>query len=93
MEVQLTQDQKAFIRVAVETGRLTREEDAVREALELWEARERLRAELLASIDKAETTRLKSQARIITEDSMAELANQVKQRGRARLAAEAASNQ
>ena len=40
MEVQLTPDQKAFVRQAIETGRLQREEDAVKEALSMWEERE-----------------------------------------------------
>jgi Arc/MetJ-type ribon-helix-helix transcriptional regulator len=39
MEVQLTSDQKAFVRQAIESGRLRREEDAVKEALSLWEER------------------------------------------------------
>jgi Arc/MetJ-type ribon-helix-helix transcriptional regulator len=92
MEVQLTQDQKAFIRVAVEAGRLTREEDAVQEALELWESRERIRAELIASLNKAENSIANGEGHIISEESMRELANKVKQRGRERLAAEVASN-
>jgi hypothetical protein len=33
MEVQFTADQRAFIRQAIESGRLHREEDAVKEAL------------------------------------------------------------
>jgi plasmid stabilization system protein ParE len=33
MEVQLTPDQEAFVRQAIESGRLRREEDAVREDL------------------------------------------------------------
>ena len=44
MEVHLTPDQKAFVRQAIESGRLHREEDAVQEALSLWEERERARA-------------------------------------------------
>jgi Arc/MetJ-type ribon-helix-helix transcriptional regulator len=35
MEVHLTPDQKAFIRQAIESGRFTRAEDAVKEALAL----------------------------------------------------------
>jgi Arc/MetJ-type ribon-helix-helix transcriptional regulator len=41
MEVPLTPGQKAFVRRAVENGRLQSEEDAVREALSLGEERER----------------------------------------------------
>ena len=38
MEVRLTPDQKAFVRQAIESGRLQREEDAVKEAFSLWES-------------------------------------------------------
>ena len=44
MDVQLTADQKAFARRAIESGRLDSEQDAVLEALTLWEDRERQRA-------------------------------------------------
>src|SRR5262245_18632296 len=54
MEVQLTPDQKAFVRQAIASGRLEREEDAVKEALSLWEQRERARSELLMTLDEAE---------------------------------------
>jgi len=88
MEVQFTPDQEAFARQAVESGRLRREEDALREALSLWEEPERTRAEILALVDEAELSLLSGQGRVITPDSMRELAEDVKQRGRARLAAE-----
>jgi Arc/MetJ-type ribon-helix-helix transcriptional regulator len=88
MEVQLTSDQKAFVRQAIESGRLRREEEAVQEALALWEERERTRAEILAAVDVAEASLARGEGRVITQESMRELAEQVKQRGRARLAAE-----
>jgi putative addiction module CopG family antidote len=88
MEVQLTPDQKAFARQAIESGRLCREEDAVKEALSLWEERERTRAELLAAVDEAEASLAHGEGRAIAQDSMRELAESVKQRGRTRLAAE-----
>jgi Arc/MetJ-type ribon-helix-helix transcriptional regulator len=88
MEVRLTDDQKAFIRQAIETGRYAREEDAVQEALSLWEERERTRAEILAQVDLAETSLTRGEGRIITRESMRELAEEVKQRGRTRLAGE-----
>ena len=56
MEVHLTPDQKAFVRQAIESGRLLREEDAVKEALSLWEQRERTRAEILLAVDDAEAS-------------------------------------
>lgn len=88
MEVQLTPDQKAFVRQAIESGRLRREEDAVGEALLLWEERERRRLEILAAVDEAEASLARGEGRPITQESMRELAERVKQRGRAQLAAE-----
>jgi putative addiction module CopG family antidote len=88
MEVQLTPDQKAFVRQAIESGRLQREEDAVKEALSLWEDRERTRAEILAAVDEAEASLACGAGLPVTRESMRELAHSVKQRGRARLAAE-----
>ena len=88
MEVQLTPGQKAFARQAIETGRLQREEDAVKESLSLWEERERTRAEILSAVDEAEVSPARGEGRTMTQESMRELAEQVKQRGRARLAAE-----
>jgi len=88
MEVQFTPDQKAFVRQAIDSGRLRREEDAVVEALSLWEERERNRVEILAAVDEAESSLARGEGRVITEQSMRELADDVKRRGRARLAAE-----
>jgi putative addiction module CopG family antidote len=87
MEVCLTADQEAFVRRAIETGRLQRAEDAVREALALWEERERRRAEILAAVDAAEASLARGEGRIITQESIRELAEEVKQRGLARLGA------
>ena len=86
MDVHLTPDQQAFIRRAIESGRFTRAEDAVEEALSLWEGRERKRAEILASVDVAEASLARGEGRSITQESVRELADRVKERGRARLA-------
>jgi len=88
MEVQLTPDQQAFLRQALASGRLRREEDALKEALSLWEERERTRAEILAAVDEAEASLDGGEERIVTQESMRELAGEVKRRGRARLTAE-----
>lgn len=88
MEVRLTSDQRAFVRQAIADGRFRREEDAVREALSLWEERERARAEILAAVDAADDSLANGGGRAITEASMRELAEGVKRRGRARLAGE-----
>jgi len=88
MEVRLTPDQEAFVRRAIEAGRFGRVEDAVQEALALWEERERKRAEFLATLDDAKASIARGEGHVITQQSMRELANDVKQRGRARIAAD-----
>jgi putative addiction module CopG family antidote len=85
MELELTEDQKAFIRQAIESGRFHRPEDAVREALSLWEERERRRAEILTAIDSAEASLARGEGAAITSESMREIASDIKQRGRLRL--------
>jgi Arc/MetJ-type ribon-helix-helix transcriptional regulator len=91
MPVNLAPDQKAFVRDAIVSGRLHGEEDAMREALALWERRERARAEILASVDVAEAALARGEGRVITQESMRDLAAEVKQRGRECLAAERAA--
>jgi Arc/MetJ-type ribon-helix-helix transcriptional regulator len=90
MEVQLTPDQLAFARRAVEAGRLKSEESAVEEALALWEERERRRVELQASIEDSRAALARGEGRTVTEQSVRELASEVKERGRSRLLAELA---
>lgn len=88
MDANLTPDQKAFARRAVESGRLRSEEGAVREALALWEERERQRAEFLLTLDDARASIARGDGRAITQDSMLQLARELKERGRACLLAE-----
>lgn len=86
MEVHLTDDQKAFIREAVQTGRYAGEEDAVQDALSLWEERERRRFEILAAVEQAEASLARGEGRrISTREETAQLADDIKQRGLARL--------
>ncbi len=91
MEVHLTSDQKAFARRAIESGRLHTEEDAVQEALALWEERERQRAASLLTLDDARASLAHGEGRVITKESMRQLAEEVKARGRTRLLTELAS--
>jgi len=88
MDVHLTPDQKAFARRAIENGRFHSEEDAVQEALALWEERERQRAEFLLTLDEARASLARGEGRVITQESMGQLASEVKERGRARLLAD-----
>ncbi len=84
MEVELTPDQKAFVRMAIQSGRMEREEDVIEEALAMWEERERTRAEILDAVARAEASIARDEGRAITEQSMRELADAVKRRGRER---------
>jgi len=88
MDIRLSPDQKAFAVRAIETGRLRSEEEVVQEALALWEERERRRAEFLLSLDEARDSLARGEGRVITEESMVQLACEVKDRGRSRLLAE-----
>ena len=88
MDVHFTDDQKALVRQAIESGRYSREEDALREALSLWEGRERRRAEILAAVDQAEASFERGEGRrITTSEGTARLADDMKRRGLSRLAA------
>lgn len=88
MNVDLTPDQRAFVQQAIESGRFSREEEAVREALALWEERERRRLEILAALDEADASLARGEGIPITDESMKALAEDVKQRVRRRIAAE-----
>ena len=60
----------------------------VQEALSLWEERERKRAEFLATLDDAKASLARGEGRTITQESMRNLAEDVKRRGLARLTVE-----
>ena len=85
MRVELTPDQEAFVRQAIKDGRVASTEDAVLEALQLWEKRERRRSEILVAVDEAEASLSRGQGMVMAEGPMRNLADEVKRRGRARL--------
>ncbi|GAB0119122.1 ribbon-helix-helix domain-containing protein [Acidisoma sp. 7E03] len=87
MDVTLTPDQERLIAEAVATGRFRRREDAVQEALKLWEAQENARLRFLQSLDRAEASIAEGGGLPVTEVSMRELADSVIRRGRERLGA------
>ena len=90
MEVQLTDEQKAFVRQGIEMGRYSQEEDALREALSLWEERERYLAEIRAGIAVAEAQFARGEGRTISSrEESAQLVDEIHERGMATLAAEA----
>jgi len=86
MQVQLTREQEEFIRRAIRSGRIDRAEDAVTEALLLWEERERLRSGFLMSLDDAKVSIARGEGTPITQASMQALAKDIQRRGRARRA-------
>lgn len=83
MEVKLTPDQEALIRQAIKTGRLHREEDAMQEALQLWEERERQRYEIVAALDEAEADLKAGQYTDYADEDLLELAAELKREARA----------
>ncbi len=88
MNVELTADQRAFVRKAIESGRFSREEQAVQEALALWEKRERRRLEIIAMIDEADASLARGEGRVFTKELTPALVDEIKQRLRRRIAAE-----
>jgi len=88
VNVELTADQQAFVRKAIENGRFKREEEAVQEALTLWEERERRRLELIAMIDEADASLARGEGIPITEESVEVLIEKAKQRLRQRIESE-----
>ena len=88
MNVELTPDQRAFVQRAIESGRFTSEEEAVKEALALWEERERRRLEIVAMIDDADASLARGEGREFTKESTPALVDEIKQRLRRRIATE-----
>ena len=89
MDIQCSRDQQSCVREAIATGRIVNEEEAVRQALSLWEERERVRVEMLSKISRAQESVARGEGgRINPEDDLRQLASDVKQRGLARLRAE-----
>jgi putative addiction module CopG family antidote len=82
MEVELTPEQQAFVRQAIETGRLHRPEEAVREALSLWEERERSRVELLLAFDEPEADLEAGHYTDYTNETLQQLAHELKREAR-----------
>jgi putative addiction module CopG family antidote len=82
MEIQLTPDQEAFVRDAIASGRLSSPEEAVRQALLLWEERERRRVEILAALDAAEADIEAGRFVEYDDDSLPQMAEDLKREAR-----------
>jgi Arc/MetJ-type ribon-helix-helix transcriptional regulator len=88
MRIDLSPEQVAFIGQAIKNGRVASVENAVQEALQLWEKREGCRSEILAAVHKAEVSLSCGQGMVMTEESMRNLVEEVKRQGRTRLDAD-----
>lgn len=87
MDVTLSPEHAAFVRHAIAEGRITREEDAVTEAFDLWTERQRRRAEILDAVELADASLEAGKGIPITQESMRKLAEDVNRRGRERMRA------
>jgi Arc/MetJ-type ribon-helix-helix transcriptional regulator len=89
MEVQFSPGQKAFVREAIASGRISHEADALTQALLMWEERERRRVEILSAVELSQQSLDCGEGRrITTESELRQLGDDVKRRGTARPAAE-----
>ena len=84
MEINLTPGQNAFVKYAIESGRLQRPEEAVEEALVLWEKHERKRVEILVAIDESESDIASGRYSEYTNAILPQLAEELKREARAR---------
>jgi len=83
MEVRLTPDQEALIVQAVQSGRYQTAEDAVKDALAIWEENERRRIELIAMIDEGDADLAAGRYTDYTDETLGELVQEIQREGRA----------
>jgi len=82
MEVKFTPSQQALIQRAIEQGRYGSAEGAVRDAMALWEERERQRIDLTTDIGRAETELKSGWYSDHTDDTLPLLAEELKREAR-----------
>ncbi len=82
MEVQLTPDQEALVREAVESGRLRTAADAAQEAFQLWEDRERQRLDIVKALDRAEADFASGNFTTWTDNTLPQFFQEVKREAR-----------
>jgi Arc/MetJ-type ribon-helix-helix transcriptional regulator len=89
MEVHLTPDQQALVRDAIASGRLHQPEEAMQQALLLWEERERRRLEIVAAVELSKASLARGEGRTVTtSEESDQFVSDIARRGMARLAAE-----
>jgi Arc/MetJ-type ribon-helix-helix transcriptional regulator len=87
MEIELTPEQDSLVSLGIEQGRFRRREDAVRNAMALWEEQERARIDLLAELEAGDSSFDEGDIVMDSDESLAAFFDDIKQRGRAKLAA------
>jgi len=84
-------NQQALIDQAIKSGRLASAEDAVKEALELWEERERARLEILSAVERSRESLRKGKGWFVrSHEESRRFAADINRTGLARLEAERA---
>jgi putative addiction module CopG family antidote len=86
MEIELTPEQQSLVHFGIEQGRFRGPEDAVKDALALWERRENARIDLLAEIAAGESSPESDDIILDSEESFSAFFEDIKQRGRSTLA-------
>ncbi len=81
MQVELTPKQSSFVDMGIQEGCFRNSEEAVRQALAQWEKRERVRVELLASLDIAVQSLDAREGETYTKETLHELVDSVKAQG------------
>ena len=85
MQVEFTPEQNSFIELGIQEGRFRSREEAIRQAMALWEKRERARIELLSSLDLAEKSLDAGEGEQYTLENLSSFIESIKTRGAARL--------
>ena len=85
MEIELTPEQDSLVHLGIEQGRYRDEHDAVKEAMMMWEKRQRDHMELLASLRIAELELDAGLGTTYTEETIHSLGKNVRDRCVARL--------
>ena len=89
MKITLTPEQEELIQHAIDSGRLKSAEEAVQEALSLWEERQRDLTELLAALDEAEEDFRTGNFIECDSEGLPDLAEEIKRKVRESLGASA----
>lgn len=85
MQIELTPEQNSFIDMGIQEGRFQNSEEAVRQALALWEKRERARIQFLVSLDEAEKSIDAGEGEEYTIETLPKFVEGVRARGMAKL--------